>query len=86
MMPIRFSFVTNANEPRLQNEIDLASARLRTADVIPTSDVKIAETAIPTMIKLNEDNAPRIVANLKVIDVASRAPAVPQASAPSEPT
>ena len=66
--------------------MERASARLRTADVIPTSEVKMAETAIPTIIKLNDDKAPRKAAYLNVIDVASKAPAVPKANAANEPT
>ena len=56
------------------------------ADAIPTSAVKIADTAIPTRIKPKDDNAPRIAANLKVREVVSSAPIVPQAIAPIVPT
>ena len=56
------------------------------ADAIPTSEVKIAETAIPTMIKVKEESAPRSAANLKVSDVVRSAPTVPQIIAPIVPT
>jgi hypothetical protein len=84
--PIRFSAVTNAKDPRLQKEIDRASARDAMAAAIPTSEVKIADTAIPTMINVKDESALLIDANLKVTAVATSAPAVPEAIAPMLPT
>jgi hypothetical protein len=80
------SEVIKASEPKLQKEIERASARETIADAMPTNDVKMADTAIPTMIKAKDDNAPRIPANLKVKDVVKSAPIVPQAIAPMLPT
>jgi len=83
---LNYQGVTNAKDPKLQKEIERASARETMADTIPTSAVKIADTAIPTRIKPKDDNAPRIAANLKVSEVVSSAPIVPQAIAPIVPT
>ena len=85
-IPIKLSEVINASEPKLQKEIERASARDTIAEAIPTKDVKIADTAIPTMIKAKDDKAPRIAANLNVRDVVNNAPIVPQAIAPMVPT
>jgi hypothetical protein len=83
---MRFSEVIKASEPKLQNDIDRASALEAIAVAIPTNEVKIAETAIPTMIKVKEDKAPLNAANLNVSEVASKAPKVPQKIAPTVPT
>jgi hypothetical protein len=85
-IPIKFCGVTKARDPKLQKEIERASALETMADAIPTSEVKIAETAIPTMIKVKDERVPRMAASLKVSEVVNYAPIVPQAIAPIVPT
>ena len=84
--PIKLSAVIKAKEPRLQNEIERASDRDAIADAMPTKEVKIADIAIPTMINVKEESDPLIDANLKVSAVVNKAPTVPLAIAPKDPT
>jgi hypothetical protein len=86
LMPTRFSLVISASEPKFQKEIERASALLTIDETRPTTAVKMAETAMPTMINAKDERCARRFANLNVREVAANAPAAPQTIAPIDPT
>jgi hypothetical protein len=86
LMPTKLSRVIKARDPKFQNDIERASALVTIADTRPTTAVKMAETAIPTMINANDESCDRRFANLNVSEVAANAPNAPHAIAPIDPT
>ena len=86
LMPTRFSFVTSASDPKFQKEIERASALLTIVETRPTTAVRIAEIAIPTIINAKDESCARRLANLNVREVAAIAPTAPQTIAPIDPT
>ena len=77
--------LVSANEPKFQNEMDRASARVIAVVSNPTIAEIVAETDRPIMTKLRGERFRSSVAKRSVTSVASNAPTAAIAIAPTDP-